>query len=77
MQLFSKNLRRALVAAIARDPTDKFLGAQGVVLDGITKPEIAKALKALVWFWLINETYWTNPMSMCVDEIGLSKSGGR
>jgi hypothetical protein len=20
-------------------------------------------LKALVWFWLIDETYWTNPLS--------------
>jgi len=31
-------------------------------------------LKALVWFWLIDETYWTNPMSKCVIEIGWSKS---
>ena len=30
-------------------------------------------LKALVWFWLIDETYWTNPISKCGDEIGWSK----
>jgi hypothetical protein len=37
----SKNLRRASVAAIARDPADNFLGASGVVLDGTTEPKIA------------------------------------
>jgi hypothetical protein len=40
----STNLRRASVAAIAHDPTDIFLGASGVVLDGITEPEIAEVM---------------------------------
>jgi uncharacterized protein (UPF0147 family) len=31
-----KNLRRASVAAIARDQNGRFLGASGVVLEGIT-----------------------------------------
>jgi hypothetical protein len=35
-------MRRASVAAIARDPSGIFLGASGVVLDGITEPEIAE-----------------------------------
>jgi hypothetical protein len=30
------------VASIARDQADKFLGASGVVLDGITEAEIAE-----------------------------------
>ena len=37
----SKNLRRASLAAIARDQNGSFLGASGVVLEGITEPEIA------------------------------------
>ena len=40
----SKNLRRASVAAIARDPAGMFLGASGVVLDGITEPKIAEVM---------------------------------
>ena len=33
-------------------------------------------LKALVWFWLIDETYWTNPMLKCVDKLGWSNPNG-
>jgi hypothetical protein len=40
----SKNLRWASVVTIARDPTGIFLGASGVVLDGITEPEVAKVM---------------------------------
>ena len=32
------------MAAIARDPVGIFLEASGVVLDGITEPEIAEAM---------------------------------
>ena len=38
-------------------------------LSSITKRE---RFKALVWFWLIDETYWTNPMPKCVDKLGWS-----
>ena len=31
-------------------------------------------LKVLVWFWLIDETYWTNPLSKCIDKLEWSKS---
>ena len=31
-------------------------------------------MKALFWFWLIDETYWINPILKCVDKIGWSKS---
>ena len=40
----SKNLRRASLAAIARDQNGSFLGASGVVLEGITEPEIAEVI---------------------------------
>ena len=40
----SKNMRRASVAAIAHDPVGIFPGASGVILDGITKPEIAEVI---------------------------------
>ena len=33
-------------------------------------------LKALVWFWLIDETYWNNPMPKCVDKLGWSNPSG-
>jgi ribonuclease HI len=40
----SKNLGRASVAAVARDQTGMFLGASGVVLEGITDVETAEAI---------------------------------
>jgi hypothetical protein len=40
----SKNMKRASVVAIAQDQDDIFLGALGVVLDGITKPEIVEEM---------------------------------
>jgi hypothetical protein len=48
----SKNLRRASVAAIVRDQNGSFLGASGVVLEGITEPEIAEVIvcrEGLLW----------------------------
>jgi hypothetical protein len=40
----SKNLRWALVAAIAWDQASIFLGVSGVVLDGITEPKITEVM---------------------------------
>lgn len=40
----SKNSRRIAVAAIARDCEGKYLGASGLVFEGITEPEIAEIL---------------------------------
>ena len=36
-------------------------------LSSVTKKE---RLKALVWFWLINETLGANPFTLSDDEIG-------
>jgi ribonuclease HI len=43
-EAISKNMRRPLVTAIARDPDGIFLGVSGVVLDGITEVEIAEVM---------------------------------
>jgi hypothetical protein len=43
-------------------------------LNGLNDYLDEQCLKALVWFWLIDETDWTNPMSKCGYEIGWSKS---
>jgi hypothetical protein len=42
--VISRNLRRASVVAIVRDHAGNFLGALGVVLDGITEPEIVEVM---------------------------------
>jgi hypothetical protein len=37
-------------------------------------PYVSREVKALVWFWIIDETYWTNPLLKCVDKLGWSKT---
>ena len=33
-------------------------------------------VESLIWFWLIDETHWTNSWVKCVDKIGWSKPSG-
>ena len=40
----SKNLIRASVVAIAQDEAGIFLGVSGVILDGITEPDIVEVM---------------------------------
>jgi hypothetical protein len=39
-----KNLRRVAVAAVAQDKEDDFLGASGVVIDGLTDAKTSETI---------------------------------
>ena len=76
----SKNLRRALVAAIAWEQDGNFLGVSGVVLEGITEPETAEVIACreglapasdlmLTSFWLVPD-YANAIRSMAWTDMG-------
>jgi hypothetical protein len=53
----STNMVRASVAAVAHDQTGKFLGASGVVLEGITDVETAEAIACREGLALASDLY--------------------